>query len=95
MEKKTVSKKALKTLVNDSMRDAIGRLQLPKPTKRLEKLISKTSKKIAVEFADILKKENKKAKAAAKSLTYVEDVLKGKKDKKEKKSSKKRLGVAV
>jgi hypothetical protein len=78
METKKVSKKALKTLLNDSLRDAIGRLELLEPNKKVDKLILKSSKKIANEFADILKKENKKAKKADKSLTYVEDVLKGK-----------------
>lgn len=82
MENKNVSKKALKSLLNDSMRDAIGRLELPQPTKKVEKLISKSSKQIATVFADLLKKQNKKAKQNEKSLTYVEDVLKGKKDKK-------------
>jgi hypothetical protein len=85
MEKMKVSKKALKSLLNDSLRDAIGRLELPQPTKKLDKLISKSSKKLASEFADILKKQNKKTKQAEKSLTYVEDVLKGKKNKKIKK----------
>lgn len=87
MEKKKVSKKALKTLLNDSMRDAIGRLELPEPTKKVKKLISKSSKLIASEFAVILKKANKKTKAAKKSLTYVEDVLKGN----TKKSAKKKV----
>jgi hypothetical protein len=86
MEKKKVSTKALKSLLNDSLREAIGRLELPQPTKKLDKLIGKSTKKIAVGFADILKKEEKRARKAEKSLTYVEDVLKGKKKKKEKRS---------
>ncbi|MBT1704012.1 hypothetical protein [Chryseosolibacter indicus] len=94
MENKNVSKKALRTLLNDSMRDAIGRLQLPEPSKKVKKLINKSSKRIAVEFADILKKENKKAKQTAKTLTYVEDVLKGKKEKKDKRFKKKELKAA-
>jgi hypothetical protein len=48
----------------------------------VKKLIAKTSKEMASEFAHVLKKENKKNKAAEKSLAYVEDVLKGKSDKK-------------
>lgn len=87
MENKKVSKKALKTLLSDSMREAIGRLQLPAPTKKVKKLISKSSKRIATEFAGILKKENRKAKETGNSLTYVEDVLKGKKKKKKSKKS--------
>jgi hypothetical protein len=86
MEKIKVSKKALKSLLNDSMRDALGSLELPKPTKRVRKLLSRSSKKLASEFAQILKKESRKAKKAEKALTYVDDVLKGKKNKKSKES---------
>jgi hypothetical protein len=86
MEKKKVSTKALKSLLNDSLRDAIGRLELPQPTKKLDKLIGKSSKRIAAGFANILRKEEKRARKAEKSLTYVEDVLKGTKKKKDKKS---------
>ena len=78
METKNVSKKALRTLVKDSVREAIGRLDLPAPTKKLQKLIDKTSKRIAGEFADLLKKERKKNKAVQSDLTFVEDVLNGK-----------------
>ena len=84
MEKIKVSKKALKSLLNDSLRDAIGHLELPKPTKKVKKLLDKSSKKLALEFVSILKKENKKAKKAEHSLTYVDDVLGGKKNKKNK-----------
>ena len=82
MEKKKVSKKALKTLLNDSIRDAIGRLELPTPTKKVKKLISKSSKQLASEFAVLVKKELKKTRKAEDSLTYVEDVLTGKTGKK-------------
>ncbi len=91
MEVKKVSKKALKTLVKDSMREAIGRLDLPVPTRKLQKLIDKSSKRIAGEYADILKKERKKNKAVESDLTFVEDVLNGKATpdgKKEKKNKK-------
>jgi hypothetical protein len=81
MEKKNVSRKALETLLSDSMRDAIGHLELPKPSKKIMKLVSRSAKKLASEFTHILKKENKKSKKIEKSLVYVEDVLKGKKDK--------------
>jgi hypothetical protein len=84
MEKIKVSKKALKSLLNDSLRVAIGTLELPKPTKKVEKLLDKSSKKLASEFAEILKRENRKARRTEKSLAYVEDVLKGKKSKKHK-----------
>ena len=88
MENKKVSTKALKTLLNDSLREAIGRLELPQPTKKLDKIIAKSSKKIASEFSGILKKERKKAKKVEKSLTYVEDVLTGRKDRKRKREKK-------
>ena len=94
MENNKVSKKALKSLLNDSMRDAIGHLELPKPTKKVKKLLDRSSKKLASEFAGILKKENKKIKKAEKSLTYVEDVLKGK-NKKSKKSKEVKLESAA
>jgi hypothetical protein len=86
MEKNKVSKKALTSLLNDSMRDAIGHLELPKPTKKVQKLIDKSSKRLASEFALILKKQNRKEKKAEKALTYVDDVLAGKKNKKGKQS---------
>lgn len=91
MEAKKVTKKALRTLVKDSVREAIGRLDLPTPNKKLQKLIDKSSKRIAGEYADLLKKERKKNKAVESDLTFVEDVLNGKapqNGKKEKKSKK-------
>ena len=85
METKKVSTKALKSLLNDSLREAIGRLELPKTDKKLDKIISKSSKKIASRFADILKKEYRKARKAEKSIAFAEDVLHGKKEGKQKK----------
>jgi hypothetical protein len=82
METNKVSKKALKSLLADSMRDAIGHLELPKPTKKVKKLLDKSSKKLAAEFAGILKRETRKAKKAEKALVYVDEVLAGKKNKK-------------
>lgn len=84
MEKIKVSKKALQSLLNDSLRMAIRNLELPEPTKKVEKLLDKSSKKLASEFADILKKESRKTKKTEKSIAYVEDVLTGKKSKKHK-----------
>ena len=78
---KKISKKALQSLLNDSMRVALGTLELPEPTKKVQKLIDKSSKKLASEFATILKKAQRKEKKNQKSLTYVDDVLKGKKTK--------------
>lgn len=78
MESKKVSKKALRTLLTDTMREAIGRLELPAPTKRVQKLIDKTSKRMAGEYVHALKKERKKNKSVEKELTFVEEVLNGK-----------------
>ena len=95
MEVKKVSKKALRTLVQDSMREAIGRLDLPAPTKKLQKLIDKSSKRIAGEYADLLKKERKKNKAVESDLTFVEDVLNGKTPQNGKKEKKKKKAKTV
>lgn len=84
MEKIKVSKKALKSLLSDSMRTAISHLELPKPTKKVERLLDKSSKKLASEFVHILKKQDRKTRKSEKDLTYVEDVLKGKKSRKSK-----------
>ena len=76
---KKISKKTLKSLLNDSMREALGNLELPKPSKKVKKLLNKSSKKLASEFVAILKKASRKARKEEKSLIYVDDVLKGKK----------------
>ena len=81
---KKISKKALYSLLNDSIRVALCNLELPEPTKKVNKLIDKSSKKLASEFAAILKKEMRRNKKHERSLTYVDDVLKGKKSKKNK-----------
>jgi hypothetical protein len=94
MEAKKVSRKALKNLLSDSLRDAIGRLELPAPTKKIERLILKSSKKFAAEYAVILRKDKKKNKEVESDLTFVEDVLNGKGSstiKKEKKAKKSKL----
>jgi hypothetical protein len=83
---KNVSKKALKSLLNDSMRDAIGRLELPKSSRKVDKLLDKSSKKLAAAFASILKKETRRARKEEKALTYVDDVLRGKKTKRKEKT---------
>jgi hypothetical protein len=85
MEKIKVSKKALKSLLSDSMNVAIGSLELPKPSKKVKRLLDRSSKKLASEFKRILKKENTKSKKAEKDLAYVDDVLNGKKPKKSRK----------
>lgn len=94
MENKKVSKKALNSLLNDSMRVAINHLELPKPTKRVKKLLDRSSKKLATAFADLLKKQNKKSKKERKSLLFVEDVLQHNKQKTSKQPSRKTAEIA-
>ncbi|HTJ50741.1 MAG TPA: hypothetical protein VL443_14865 [Cyclobacteriaceae bacterium] len=88
MEKNKTSKRALRGLINDSVNEALGKLELPKASKKVKKAISKNSKKLATMFADIIKRETKKKARTEKTLTYVEDVLKGKKKDKKKKAVK-------
>lgn len=83
MEKTKTSKKALRSLIADSMKEAIGTLELPQPTKKVNKLLQRNSKKLASVFADMIRRENKKKKKAEK---FMEDTskTKSKKDKKSK-----------
>ncbi len=82
MEKTKVSKRALQSLLNDSITEAISTLQLPAQTKKIKKLLSKNTKKLALEYATILKKENKRAKKTEKQMADVDALLSGKKKKK-------------
>lgn len=82
MEKTKTSKKALRGLIADSMKEAIGTLELPKPTKKVNKLLQRNSRKLASLFADMIRRENKKKKKAEK---FMEDEGNGK-PKKNKKS---------
>jgi len=82
MEKTKTSKKALRSLIADSMKEAIGTLELPRPTKKVNKLLQRNSKKLASIFADMIRRENKKKQKAEK---FMEDAGKNK-SKKEKKS---------
>jgi hypothetical protein len=66
METQKRSKKVLKNLINDSMREAISSLQLPEPSNKVEKLLNRSSKKLAVVFSEMLKKEEKKKRKAEK-----------------------------
>lgn len=61
-EQKKVSKKALRTLLKDSLQQSLGHLELPKPNKKVKKLINRTTRKMAVEFSHLLKKEFKRSK---------------------------------
>ena len=93
MEKTTTSKKALKGLINDSMQEVLGNLGLPKPSKKVKKLVHRSARKIASIYADILKREDKKKKKAEK---FAEDKVKsnGKKSKSVKVSKKHELETA-
>ena len=68
MNSRKPSKKVLKGLINDSMREAISSLELPQPTKKIKKLIERNSKKIASIYADILRREEKKKRKAEKLM---------------------------
>ena len=93
MEKKKTSKKALRSLINDSMQEVISNLELPKPSKKVKKLLQRNAKKIASVYADLLKREDKKKKKAEK---FAEDKVKtnGKKMKVAKVSKKQELETA-
>ena len=75
MEKTKTSKKALRGLINDSMKEALVNLELPQPSKKVKKLLQRNSKKLASIFANRIKREDKKKKKAAK---FMEDAVKGK-----------------
>ena len=87
MENTKVSKKALNGLLHDSMREVIGNLELPKPTKKVKKIIDRSSRKLATVFAEILRKQDKKARKQRKSLLFVEDVAQHNQQKKSRKAS--------
>ncbi len=93
MKKKKTSKKALRSLISDSMQEVINNLELPKPSKKVKKLLQRNAKKIASVYADLLKREDKKKKKAEK---FAEDKVKsnGKKSKVAKVSKKSELETA-
>jgi len=62
MENKKVSKKALRSLLKDSLQQSIGHLELPKPNKKVKRIINRTTRKMATEFSHLLKKEFKRSK---------------------------------
>jgi hypothetical protein len=59
--KKKVSKKALRTLLADSFVQTLRSLELPVPSKKINKLLERASKKMAVQYASLIKKELKKS----------------------------------
>lgn len=85
MEKKKTSKKALRGLITDSMKEAIASLQLPEPTKKVDKILQRNAKKLASVFADLIRREDRKRKKADK---FMEDglIVKSRKLKKSKAS---------
>ena len=82
MEKTKTSKKALRSLINDSMQEAIAKLELPEPSKKVKKLLHRNSKKLATLFAHSIKRNDRKKRKAEK---FMEDAVKGKGKKKSKK----------
>jgi hypothetical protein len=82
MENKKTSKKALRSLISESMEEAIRTLELPQPGKKVKKLLQRNAKRLASVYAHVLKRENKKKKKAEK---FMEDAVNGK-SKKGKKS---------
>ena len=83
MEKEKTSKKALRHVIEDSMQEALKALELPEPGKKVKKVLHRDSKKLATLFANVIKREDKKKKKAAKFLDSA--VNKGKAKKKDKK----------
>lgn len=82
MEKSKTSKKALRSLINDSMQEAIAKLELPEPSKKVKKLLHRNSKKLATLFAHSIKRSDRKKRKAEK---FMEDAVGGKKERKGKK----------
>lgn len=87
MEKTKTSRKALRSLIEDSMQEALGHLELPSAPKKVKKVIHRDSKKLASIFANVIKREDKKKRKAAK---FMEGAVKGK-SKKGKKSNEVKL----
>jgi len=92
MEQTKTSKKALRGLINDSMQEAISKLELPEAGKKVKKLLHRNSKRLADLYVHVIKRDNKKKKKAEK---FMEDAVKGKSRKKDKKSKSVRLEEAI
>jgi hypothetical protein len=69
MEKQKSSRKELRGLINDSLQEAIGRLSLPGPTKKVKKLIYRNAKKLAIVYTDMMKREEKKKRKLEKEAS--------------------------
>lgn len=70
MEHIKVSRKALRSLLKDSMEQTIGHLELPKPNKKVKKIIDRTTRKMAAEFASLLRKEFKRSTKKVKQVAH-------------------------
>ncbi len=83
MEKTKTSKKELRSLINDSLQEAVKQLALPTPSKKVKKLLGRNAKRLAALYAHTIKRENKKKQKAEK---FLEQAVTGKpkKDKKKK-----------
>lgn len=86
MEKAKIktSKKALRELINTSVNEAISKLALPKPSKKIKKIVTKSAKRLASVYADTIKREVKKKIKVEKAIVSAENILKGKKRKRDK-----------
>lgn len=79
MEQTKTSKKALRSLINDSMQEAITKLELPEPSKKVKKILNRSAKRLAKVYANVIKREGKKKKKVEK---FMEDAVDGKINKK-------------
>lgn len=61
-KKEKVSKKELRSLLHHSVEMSLVTLHLPEPNKKVRKIISRSTKKMASAFAQLLKKELKRSK---------------------------------
>ncbi|MFN5170526.1 MAG: hypothetical protein ACK5DD_12945 [Cyclobacteriaceae bacterium] len=72
-KKQKVSKKALRTLLTDSLVQSLDGLELPKANKKVKKVMTKASKALASTYARLIKKQMKQAKSKSKSKKPVAD----------------------
>ena len=79
------SKKALRSLINDSLQQTLNTLELTQASKKAKKLLHRSAKKLAIIFSDAMKREEKKKKKAEK---FMEDAVSGKGKKKSSKQVK-------
>lgn len=99
MIKNKISKKDLRNLLSETIGKAVQALDLPKPNKKVKKVIDNQSRKLASEFASILKEERKKQKKAdkkmGKALSNVEKKVRDKSRENKQKDRKNQNGKLV